>query len=595
MIHKAKIEPGHYGYNHDVSLEWFDGRFICVWNAFHGSHVEGLGGQVNVMSESKDFSNWSLPVEFLSDPKYCENPIHIPSRGVMWQPNLINYNDRELWCFWCLCDYEQKSAELENSGTYLSILKKGTNKWVNRRIVDRHMIGKRSTIGFPSQNPFICKSGRVLVPVTFIDGSVQNGNERNNCHFNVCMYTDDEGRTWQFSNPVTQIDDKFAQWEPFFYEQQDGRLRAVMRNFTHGTPECNCWQLTCEGTGSEKGEPVVFDPDPRFSRIETANTRCQIFRTSGDRYCMLHHDVFLDNRAGQWQWGPYRDYHSRLNVSLFFSRSGKDDFVAALPVSRRNIVSAYPQGVEHNGKIYAAYTVGRGDECRSVEGVMVDGSPQADRYYIWPRQKDYVKLKVEYKGPAESDQSGPNGEIDYTKPPIRFVTRTNPDEITPHTEIIDCEGRKGLFFTDKISAGVEVPDFSFQNDQSLRFGFEFRMLSLAEKGILVLCSFGDEIPIRLGVPCNRRDMLYAYTRDQWRPAAVLSGDNWEKVSVIFSGKTFIVSLNEEPGKTFDNPILYPNARLYLGDGYESNYLPNNVDSEFVIDINSIESSVLQNR
>lgn len=574
MIHEAKIQAGHYGYNHDVSLEWFQGKFYAAWNAHGKTHVEGDAGQVNVLATSRDFEKWSLPVEFLREES--QNPVHCPD-GVMWQPNLLNLDNRKLLCFWCLCDPVEKSAPLEGSGTYMSVLdpEKG-DQWINYKIVDRHAIRGRKTIGFPSQNPFLCRSGRILLPVTFIDSSVQSGDETRNYHYNVCMYSDDEGQSWDFSSPITQIDDHFAQWEPFFFEQSDGHLRAFMRNFTTGTPPGMSWQLTSTGRGARKGEKLEFDPDAHISYIETANTRCQVFRSGRKRFCMLHHDLFLHHGVGQWKWNPHRDYHSRLNISLFFSRTGRDDFVAALPVSRRNVVSTYPQGIEHEGRIYAAYTTGAGDQCRSIEGVCVDAAPDDNRYYIWPREKDDVKMKVEYHDDGH-----------------RIVTRANPDEKSGQVELIDCDRVTSLFFRDRISAGVEIPPFDYDKGQVMGVRFRTKVLNLQEKGMLVFCSFGDRIPVRIALPSNRRDRLYAYTHDQWRPAGYFTGQDWENIEVIFGQSHFSVKPGDQKATVFKNPVLCPNPRLYFGDGYESMYLPTNIGSEFVVDISSIETFVHQ--
>ena len=89
--------------------------------------------------------------------------------------------------------------------------------------------------------------------------------------------------------------------------------------------------------------------------METVNCRPQIFRLDDGRYCLLQQDAFVN----------HRDYSTRLNVALHFSRSGADDFVAGPPVSQPGVISAYPQGVAHGGNIYLAYTAGPGDQSRA--------------------------------------------------------------------------------------------------------------------------------------------------------------------------------------------------------------------------------------
>ena len=139
-----------------------------------------------------------------------------------------------------------------------------------------------------------------------------------------------------------------------------------MRNFTKGIPHGTQWRLTTVGTGAAKGTPVSFPNDPVYSFMETANCRPQVFRLDGGRYCLLQQDAFVN----------HRDYSTRLNVALHFSRSGADDFVAGPPVSRPGVISAYPQGVAHGGNIYLAYTSGPGDQPRGIEGAIVTPAPQ---------------------------------------------------------------------------------------------------------------------------------------------------------------------------------------------------------------------------
>ena len=280
------------------------------------------------------------------------------------------------------------------------------------------------------------------------------------------------------------MDDAEGQWEPFFYEQSDGKIRAFMRNFTKGIPHGTQWRLTTVGTGAAKGTPVSFPNDPVYSFMETVNCRPQIFRLDGGRYCLLQQDAFVN----------HRDYSTRLNVALHFSRSGADDFVAGPPLSRPGVISAYPQGVAHAGNIYLAYTSGPGDQPRGIEGAIVTPAPRADRYYVWPRSKELIKMQ------DEKDAAGK-----------KKVVRTNPDARTALPQVKTTEQRKTIQFSARASAGVDIDPVDFAAGQSLEFRFETKVLRLQPVGRLVFCSLGDRIPIRLGMPANRPGKLYAYT------------------------------------------------------------------------------------
>jgi hypothetical protein len=557
-IHEGKLAEGHYAYNHMASVEWFDGRFHCVWGAHPETHFEGKPGQVNVWSASTDFEQWSAPQRLAAalppDPN-C----------VQWQPNLLNYRDRQLWCVW---SYHSRIADLD--GLYLSTFEKGSNDWKHRRIQRRQEVNGQPCAIFASQNPVLLASGRVLAPVTLMrresqpDASDFSSSGSRVLRWNACFYTDDGGQTWACSNPITSVDDPESQWEPFFYEQCDGRLRVFMRNFTKGIPQGTQWRLTAVGTGADRGEPVLFPNDPVYSFMETVNCRPQIFRLDGGRYCLLQQDALVN----------HRDYSTRLNVALHFSRSGADDFVAGPPLSRPDVISAYPQGVAQGGNIYLAYTSGPGDQPRSIEGAMVSPAPRADRYYIWPRSKELITMQ------DTKDQSGK-----------KKVVRTNPNSRTALPRIKTVDERKTVQFSARGSAGVDIDPVDFATGQSLDFRFQTKVLRLQPVGRLVFCSLGDRIPIRLGMMANRPGQLYAYTRNQWEPVCDFPLQQWHMVRLTVRGPDFSVAVDDQPPKTFPNPIVNPTPRLYLGDGFDVDYIPSLTDSEFLVDLTSLRSRV----
>lgn len=564
VIHEGKLAEGHYAYNHMASVEWFDGRFHAVWGAHAETHLEGKPGQVNVWATSPDFEQWGAPAKLAHGGPGALPP---DPQGVQWQPNLLNYQGRQLWCVW---SFNSKNPELD--GLYLSTMEKGSNDWSHRRIQRRQDVGGQPCSIFASQNPVLLKSGRVLAPVTLNHRDTKHdaggGHSTNSVvlRWNACFYTDDGGATWRCSNPISSVDDAEGQWEPFFYEQGDGKIRAFMRNFTKGVPHGTQWRLTTVGTGAAKGTRVVFPDDPVYSFMETANCRPQIFRLEGGRCCLLQQDAFVN----------HRDYSTRLNVALHFSRSGADDFVAGPPLSGPGVISAYPQGVAHGGSIYLAYTVGPGDRPRGIEGAVVTPAPQADRYYVWPRSKELVKMQ------DIKDEAGKNK-----------VVRTNPDARTALPRVKTTEGRKTIQFSARASAGVDIDPVDLGAGQSLEFQFETKVLRLQPVGRLVFFSLGDRIPIRLGMPANRPGKLYAYTRNQWEPVCDFPMQQWHALRVSVRGGDFSVAVNGQSPKTFPNPIVNPTPRLYLGDGFEVDYIYSLSGSEFLVDLGSLRSRVLE--
>ena len=95
------------------------------------------------------------------------------------------------------------------------------------------------------------------------------------------------------------------------------------------------------------------------------------------------------------------------------------------------------------------------------------------------------------------------------------------------------------------------------------------------------------------MPSNRKNQLYAYTRNQWEPVGDFQINQWHDVEIIFSSDHFTVKINNVKAKKFNNPILNPNPRLYLGDGYEVDIFESNRGSEFFIELSSITTDILK--
>ena len=560
-IHEGKHAAGHYPYNHMASIEWFDGKFHCVWGAHAETHKEGVPGQVNLWATTEDFSRWPAPQRLA----HCgANALPADPECVQWQPNLLNFKDKELWCVWSF-----NSGKEELDGLWLSKLRQGRSEWEHNRIARRQDVNGLSCSIFASQNPVLLKSGRVLAPVTLNYRDPKHDAGKGHAQgvtirrWNACFYSDDDGKSWKCSPPLSAIDEADAQWEPFFYEQSDGQIRYYARNFTRAVDPLS-WRYTTVGTGAKKDEPLLFPDDPVFSFMETANCRPQVFQLPCGRYCLLQQDAFVN----------HRDYRTRLNVALHFSRSGADDFVAATPVSRHNVISAYPQGVAHGNAIYMAYTVGDGRGPRGIEGAQISPLPDKEHRYLWPRSRETVVIREHLNADGQKE-----------------VYPYKPGERTELPVLKQAENRTVVRFGGRASAGVEIDRPDFESAQCLTIKFEARILRLQEKGMLILCSFGDRMPIRIGVPANRPNALYAYTRDQWRPVCDFAAGQWHNVKLTFRPETFLVGIDDAEPVGFPNPLNNPNPRLYLGDGFESEQHNSNAGSEFLIDLDSVQSEV----
>lgn len=563
MIYEGKLTgDGETAYNHCASLAYFNGQFYCVWDS-HKTNYEGRDGQKILLSISEDFIHWTHPVNFVG-PGYAENPLITPQYR-QWQPNLINYMDKELWCLWYLCS---------EPGVYLTTLSAQKDaKWVNRKLFDTFTIpaddpstyAGEVTSGFPSQNPFILSSGRVVAPLTLNGGVIQEYSRYNyKPRWNAVLYTDDHGKTWEMSGLTSNPIDMNGMWEPFVHEQADGKLRMFMRNRTKAHMDPKERMLTTTGVGVEKGSEIIFDPDVQYSGVETLNTRMQVLKLTSGRYAMIMHDVYTKERA----------YHARLNAALHFSRTGKNDFVAGPGFNRKGTVAMYPQGIEHDGKIYVAYTLGdygyNHSEPLSIEGAIVDPAPAPDKFYIWPREKDVVNLEY-------------SREKEYWMRKNKYVYQ--------RPQLTQRDGKKVISFSQRGTAGVEIDPVDFSKGQRLTVKFDFTIDKLQSLGNLILCSFGDVEPIRIGMPANRKGFLYVQEKTGFRPVGKVNLNTWTEIEITFTADYFTVAVNGNPPRRFVNPIVHPRPRLYLGDGYEVDYHESNRGSEFVISLDDFTTCV----
>ena len=126
----------------------------------------------------------------------------------------------------------------------------------------------------------------------------------------------------------------------------------------------------------------------------------------------------------------------------------------------------------------------------------------------------------------------------------------------------------------------------------LEVEFNFKIDAHQKTGDLILCSFGDKLPVRIGVPSNRPDTLYVYTDTGWKKMGLLRSADWQNLQIVFQRDQFVVTLNEESAR-FHYPANGMSSRFYLGDGYEvDRQYPSNADSVFKIDLLSFKTRVL---
>ena len=322
---------------------------------------------------------------------------------------------------------------------------------------------------------------------------------------------------------------------------------------------------------------MVWEEDLKPVRMETQGGRIFVDRLPDGRYYMLHYDVY--HTPGYWS----RSVYNRINLALHFSRTGDNDFVAGpsfLP--DMSTMGSYPQSVVHDGKLYIAYTEYTVDppawpDRRGIRMAVVNQLPGPDKFYLWPRDK---QVSTVFERDKKEQGVGH----------VRFPVRRQ-EYVYKRPYLDKADGRDVVVFKDCGTAGVEIDALDFGKGERLRLEFAVKVLKSQEVGNLIFCSFGDTLPIRIGIPGNRPGQIYAQGRDDWEKVGALPENEWAKLSIEYGADEFTIAINDGKPQTFINPMRYPARRLYLGDGYEVDRWESNRGSEFLIDLGSVRTHI----
>lgn len=342
-------ENGPLSYNHDSSIEYFRGRFYAGWNG-NTNDWEAREGQKNYWAVSDDGLNWSEHMEFKNVPVFGS-----PNWQTEWQPNLLNYkpND-ELWALWT-----------KSGGFIHSVLSEDGTHWQHNVVFEKVVVKGTEYFLFPTQEPLVLDDGTVLVPTVFRETSGEHSERQ---YFCGTVLTRDGGKSWQVPEEslVAHPEDTGPLvWEPMFVRQIDGRIRMFFRNEKRYEQTD---KMLFSSLGNEDG--TVFGP-PQYSDIRTICSRMWLGR-HGQRRVMLHHDS-ARNLFSQ----------DRINISLFTSHTGRDDFVAGVSLTGEEVNVCYPQAVIVNDSMYMCYTSGAVP--RAIKTARITPLPDKDKYYIMPR------------------------------------------------------------------------------------------------------------------------------------------------------------------------------------------------------------------
>lgn len=374
-------------YNHDPSLAYFGGKWFAQWNA-NTDQNEGVVGQVNLQATSEDFVTWTSPVAVFNSSS-TSVPVEFDAEdNLQWQPNLVVVGS-ELWSFWM---QEQKSGFTYPEGwaIYFSRLATPNGKWTSTKLELNYEEDGNTYYGFPTQNPIQLRSGRVLVPVSWVSTDhvdpLPAGWATPTAFWTQrkragVIYSDDNGSTWKIGGATTLPGAEHTAWEPVVQENDDGSLRIFVRNLDYKNYTSSQYVTTAFGSG----EGEFFGPLETLS-MDCPSTRLgHLFQESAG----WGRHVYLLN---DWKSGGF--VADRYNGAVFISRSGRANLTPGVPFSGEDTVVSYPQGVIRDGKLHIIYS--QGVAPRGMKTALVDPAPDVDTYYFHPRENDQINPRASY-------------------------------------------------------------------------------------------------------------------------------------------------------------------------------------------------------
>ena len=360
------------GYNHDSDITLFKGRYVATWNANPDIPEESRPGQLNYVSVSDDFQNWSVPVAAFTSKGGAINPVDSAGSALQWQPNFINHKNSTLFCAWCVTG--------PGAATYVSRSRDGVH-WENVRITeplpksyDRE--ASPNATPFPSNHGLLTKSGAMLFPICLAPSAMPKGKPLQVC----ALISKDEGKSWHWGEftPVLPLE-KFLKpsmnntgkhgeihvWEPHFFEHLDGKIGLLIR--VGGTAQedgLTADQMILYAESSDGGVTFSY---PKTVDIETISSRHQFFSMSRSPS-----DLMLV--ANDWLPGYPRQLRDRHFLAAYFSPVCDPNLLIPGPViQQRGTTGHYPNGEINNGEMIIAYSYGV--KPRAIYASRVTGLP----------------------------------------------------------------------------------------------------------------------------------------------------------------------------------------------------------------------------
>lgn len=482
VTRRTMLDPNSspWQYNHDTTIAWYQDRWFAQWNA-NTDKRESQPGQVLLQSTSTDFLTWSNPVEMFHSSTYSENPVTMNSVDTEWQPGLIRVGT-ELWSIWS----RSSTTAPWPTGYKLmfSRLTSSTGKWVNTQLNITYTDPDGIVYyGFATQNPIQLKSGRVIAPIIWNSQDVVSPTPpgwTSTSYFWInkkragCIYTDDNGSTWNLGGVTTLPGYDHALWEPIIQQTADGTISMWCRNLDYKGFGSDKYMLWAQGYS----DGAFFDPLTPI-RIDVSSSRLGMLYQAGkyERHIGLHND---------WKSGAGANFvASRRNASLFFSRSGAPDMVPGINFSEDYGSVSYPQGDIKDGKIYVMWT--QSQEPNYLMTSVIDPAPSVSEWYISPRQNDAVN-------------------------PFVVWTNTTPTRFTHNTvsEMESVRSTSSWTDTNKVTVGAWVYKSSSGSSTALQTITDNRLLQANQYGGFIWGTFSG-VPLLSLVQTNGTGINYSFS------------------------------------------------------------------------------------